>query len=534
MTKTTLSSKTLRTKTAALILSSLAFSLTSCASKLPQIEKMPDLKTEQKNIKDQFGKETAAIERVTVPKSSMKPFAQHPPVPSEITSQPIDIGFPVDNPATLNSLVLVLASRNIQISFQWSDPTQGDKILSKKLPFLSFKGTIGELLSTLRNGVGLVSWYEDGMIYLSDQQRYSVTLPQNDDILKAVSAEVKSLGADNVVTSLRGGKLLYTATPSVEDDLIGPFLDRMSRNLSVINMQVAVVSLALTDNTNTGFDWESFKVAFDSTAKTLSDVTAAPTTAATTATGTTTGTTTSTTTTSTNGTTTTTASGGFTPSGVGTVAAVTGTALTFGRTSTGNVFGTYGALNVASAINFLSTFGHTNVKQNVSLKTLSGTEVSFQSGEDIPYVKNVTNSTASNSTTTSGSTQTDKVETGLKLDMKPLYDGDSHLVTVDVKMDLNQLVRFVNLSAGNQIGNLTQPEVQKQNLKNLVQVQAGQTVVIGGLQYDSEDFAGNEPAMLRDKLANAGLSTGKRKRDVTRNALFIVLRPSVTVYQAEN
>ncbi len=213
---------------------------------------------------------------------------------------------------------------------------------------------------------------------------------------------------------------------------------------------------------------------------------------------------------------------------------MTGSALTFGRTSLGNVFGTYGALNVASAINFLSSFGHTNVKQNVQLKTLSGTEVSFQSGEDIPYVKNVTNSTASNSTTTSGSTQTDKVETGLKLDMKPLYDGDSHLVTVDVKMDLNQLVRFVNLSAGNQIGNLTQPEVQKQNLKNLVQVQAGQTVVIVVCNMTRKIFQETSQRCYAIKLAAQGLSTGKRKRDVTRNALFIVLRPSVTVYQAEN
>jgi type II secretory pathway component GspD/PulD (secretin) len=193
-------------------------------------------------------------------------------------------------------------------------------------------------------------------------------------------------------------------------------------------------------------------------------------------------------------------------------------------------------LNVTSAINFLSTFGTTNVTQNVSLKTLSGTEVEFQSGQEVPYVKGVTsnyNNNSSSNNNSYGSTDTDTVETGLKLNLKPLYDGDSELITMSVEFDLDSIVRFVELSAGNDIGTLTQPQVQKQNLKDLVQVQAGRTVVIGGLQYDSVDSSGNEPSMIRDRLKEAGLSTGKRKRDVQRNALFIILRPAVTIYEAE-
>lgn len=521
MTKTTLSSKMLRTTIVALLFSSV---LSGCASPLPKAGTLPDIKEEQKKAKDAFVAETHAIERIRVPKSSMKPTAERPGVPPAINARQLDIGFPATHEATLESLVFALASENVRITFQWSNPTQGEEVLKKKLPFLSFKGTVGELLSSLRNGLGIVAWYDDGMIYLSDRQRYSVTVPQNEDILKAVAAEVKELGAENVVTSLRGGKLLYTATPSVQDELIGPFMERMARNLSVINTQIAVVSLALSDNAQSGFDWEQFRVAFDSTSKTVESVTNGSDSSS------------NNDNTSTTGNNSNSTVEGFTPDTVGNVINLTGSTLSLGKTSTGSLFGTYGALNVTSAINFLSTFGNTNVTQNVSLKTLSGTEVEFQSGQEVPYVKGVTNNynnSSSGSNNSYGSTDTDTVETGLKLKLKPLYDGDAELITMGVEFDLDSIVRFVELSAGNDIGTLTQPQVQKQNLKDLVQVQAGRTVVIGGLQYDSVDSSGNEPSMIRDRLKEAGLSTGKRKRDVQRNALFIILRPAVTIYEAE-
>lgn len=517
-------SKTTRLLTAALLSASVA----GCSTPLPKPQELPDFKEAQQKAVDSFQREQVAIERIRVPKSSMKPQADRPELPTAISNRKFDVTFLANHEATLESLVLSLsAGVGIQVTFQWSDPTQGEDILKKKLPFLHFEGTIGELMASLRNGLGLVSWYQDGMIYISDKQRYTVTVPQNDDILKALAEELKSMGADNIVTSLRGGKVIYTASPTVQDELIGPFMTRMARNLSVINMQVAVVSLALNDKSESGFDWDAFRLAFDSTGSRLDTVKNGTKTTTGTGTddtdagsGTSSGSTTD-------------DADTWSPETVGNVIAATGSALTLGRTSTGSLFGTYGALNISSAIKFLSNFGHTNVTQNVSLKTLSGSAVSFQSGQEVPYVTGVENTSSGNSDNTVGSTQTDKVETGLKLDLKPLYDGDSELVTLDVKVDLNQILQFVELSAGKEIGTLTQPLVQKQNLSDLVQVQAGRTVVIGGLQYDSDTFNGNEPSMIRDRLAAANRSIGKRSRETQRNALFIILRPAVTLYVAE-
>ena len=479
--------------------------LVGCASQLPKSNTLPDLTAARQTAISKMTEDSViAIERIKVPASSMRAVTARPQIPNSIKRMPIDITFPPDG--NLESLIYTLGSIDIQVAFQWSNPTQEEGILQKRLPFKNFRGTVGELFSALRNGMGLVAWYEDGLIYLSDQQRYSLSLPQNQDVMDSVASDIQELGAENVVTSIRGGKLIYTASPSSQDELIGPFLDRMSRNLAVVNMQVAVVSLSLNDNSSMGFDWDAFKVAFDTTPSglLLADNVSTNTTALSQSIGT---------------------------GETGSVASLTGAALSLSKTSTGSVFGTYGALTISNAIGFLSTFGQTDVTQHVSLKTLSGSEVTLQSGQEVPYVSGV--SSSSNNTNSTGSSETDTVETGLKLTLNPYYDADAELITVDVEVDLDQILQFVELSAGNQVGTLTQPLVQKQNLKDLVQVQAGKTVVIGGLQYNSVTTAGNEPAILRKALEGTGRRFGNDSSDVQRNALFIILRPTVTLYDRE-
>lgn len=488
--------------------------LANCASTLPTPGELPDLPEARAQAVQRFVDETpTAIERVKVPSSSMKAVSVGGPLPSHIASMPIDIKFPGEHEATLSSLVQTLSAVNLQVAFQWSNPTQGEDILRRKLPFLSFEGTIGELMSALRTGLGIVSWYENGLIYISNQERYAITLPQNKDVMSAVSEEIKSLGAGNVVTSLRGGKIIYTASPTLQDQVIGPFLDRMRRNLAVVNMQVAVVSLALNDNSDSGFDWNAFSMAFDSTAKGIKEGTGSS------------GSSTS-------------ADGDGASSGadgdlVGEAIKLGAGGLSLSKTNLGNVFGTYGALTVAGALNFLSNFGTTNVTQNVSLKTLSGSTVKLQSGQEVPYVSGVSNTSSGDNTT--GSTETETVQTGLTIEMSPQFDSDAEIVTVDVDVKLDAILDFVELSAGNQIGTITQPLVQKQNMNDIVRVQAGKTVVIGGLQYDSDSQSGVEPAFIRKQLQKQGkgLTGGSRSQQVTRNALFIILRPTITVYEAE-
>lgn len=415
-------------------------------------------------------------------------------------------------------------------------------MLQRRLPFTRYTGTVGGLVDSLRKGLGIVMTYEDGMVFISDREKYSVILPQNEEVIQTVTEEIRGLGGEGIVPSLRGGQILYSASPTIQDKVIRPYLDRLARNMAVINVQAAVVSVSLTDNTSTGFDWSKFQVALEGRQSRLNPTTNTTTNNSTTNNGTTNGTGTN----GTNGTTPTCAtckvtgspldSAGLQQVDPGSVIDLTKNGLVLGKTALGNYFGTYGALSVASAINFLSEFGNTKIDQNVQLKTLSGTDVRFRSGQIVPYVSGVAATSAGYNSNVTGSSATDKVDTGLTVVMTPLYDADTQLVTMNVNLSLKSILQFVQLNAGNQLGTFSQPLVQDQELTDIVRTPAGRTIVIGGLQIDNEQFNGSEPVGLRNIFAQAGTTPdilSSRAQTIKRDALFVILRPSVTVFVPE-
>ena len=581
--------------------------LAGCAGgNLPEPGRMPKEMDVVKSTDDHFHQDTGdvAVRRIITPGSGFKDGTVHPKVAEELRRRPLSIQFNTSD-STLGDLITALSANDIQFAFGFdgkvgastgagagapagrpqsfpaassapnsppgTKPTAassssaasaasasavgGSDMSRRRLPFTSYKGTVGGLLNVLRQGMGIVSWQEDGLIYLSDTDQYAVTLPQNEDIMKAISATLKDLGANDIVSSVDGGRIIYSAVPGVHDRAIGPFLQRAARNLATIDIQVAVVNLALNDKSGQGFDWSSLSGAVDQRASAISaaNQSAAAATAASTAASTSTTGAAGTlgTAGSTLGSSASTAPASIIPqTGIGQKGGVldmTSANLLLGTTSLGKVFGVQTVTSVAGAINWLSTFGNTNITQQVDVRTLSGKEVKLSSGEEIPYVTGVgvgtlgsgatANSNVANSGNSSGSTlgtaQTDKVKVGLDVTMTPRFESEGELVTIEFKMKLASLIEMVQLNAGNQLGTLTQPHTADQELNDLIRVRAGQTVVIGGLQKDSENFTGNEPTALRDWLHDSNQSVGSRKQDVTRSALFIILRPTVTVFEPE-
>jgi len=547
------------------------------------------------------------VQVVRVPAEALEIRLARDLLPPALANTPITVEFPGGPGSTLNDLVSALGSKRIQIVYRWDDP-KNESLAERHLPFGRYDGTLDGLMRTLRSGMGLAYWFENGSIFISDSDRYAITLPQNKDVIESVGKELKDLGAKDIVTSLRGGKILYSASPRVQDESIGPYLARLIRNLSMITLQVAVVSVSVTDNSAAGFDWSKFSAGLDSSRSAIATLKtpiaggASGTAGAASSTGTSTGgsvggiltgiggnavsntgssigtgssssgsgsgSSTGTSGTSTTGTTGTgTVASALTPV-LGTVADLTGTGLQYGQTNLGKMFGATTALSVAGAIQFLSEFGKTDVGQNVELHTLSGADVKLRSGQNVPYVTGVgvsgtgnnnysSNSNSSNNNNNNnnsgnsnsnsgsdsftsnngsngnsnllGSSNTSSVDTGLTLKMQPIYDADTQTVTVDIELNVKSIVAFVNLSAGNQIGSLSQPETQEQSLTDIVRLSAGQTVVIGGLQYDSDQRNGNDPAFLRQDGSTTA-RTGLNSMNVSRNALFVIMRPSITVF----
>lgn len=495
--------------TAALLLALSAAGLAACANRMPDTLQLPSIPDETARQTSRFTSiEPHAIQRVKVPSETFRPMRLDRLDPKRYEADPVDLAFPEG--ATVKDLALSLQMYGLKLAYAEEAGKDGSTvdIGAKKLPFRSFQGKVPELFEMMEIASGIVAREYQDVIYMGDAARYTVSLPQNEEVMRAIAGEIGQLGARDVVTSVHGGQVIYTASPQLNEQRIRPFLQRAAKNLAVITMQVAIVSLAINDNSSQGFNWDAFRVKLDSR-----DAASGPETPGVPALGD--------------------IGNGVTPEPdedrLGTLVDLTSQGLMLSQTSAGELFGRAAMMTFGGALDFLSSFGETRVTQNVELRTVSGQEVKLRSGQKVPYVKGVS-TTVNDSGTSLGGTQTETVDTGLTLTLKPFFDATTALVTVDLDLELNQILDFIELSAGDQVGTLTQPLTQDQNLTDLIRIRAGETIVVGGLQNENESLTGNEPTFFRNRKR----SFGSRSQNVSRNALFIIVRPTITMYEPEH
>jgi hypothetical protein len=413
----------------------------------------------------------------------------------------------------------------VQQNFNQTGGNAVSGLRGRPLPFRRFEGTLGGLFRQLQRSMGVTIWWNDG-IYVSPVGRYSVMLPQNKDLMSQVVTELQAKGASNVVASIQAGTVSFVAPGALAEEVIKPYLIRLGRNASEVTMQIALVSVVMNEQTSRGFDWSQFSLAFgtDAAAQATSGLGGL------------------------NGNTDTTGGVG----GIGTGGTGTGTGVSVDTTQKStlfkltndaarlfvpgvNIFGTRQPLDIGGAIKFLSQYGNTAVDQNVELRTLAGTAVNWRSGETIPYVSGVSATTTGGIGGNTGglgggglggaigSAQTEKLETGLTLNLAPTYESNGGLVTVSFKLELTELIEFVQLNAGNQLGSFTQPRTREQKLDDIVRIPVGETVVLGGLRRQLSSTNRTGPF--------SAYSIGSRSRNNEVQTIFVILRPSVTTYE---
>lgn len=362
------------------------------------------------------------------------------------------------------------------------------------LPFRYFNGTVGELMRKLENSGNIAVWYQNGIV-IGGMRRYSVSLLQQQDIIQSVVNELQSLGAGQVVGSVGAGQVFYSAPPRTNNEIIEPYLRRISGNLSEVTLQVALVTVAMSRSDERGFDWSALNFGLGT------DVTA-----------------------SNSG-----SNGGVDGGTGGDVVTSQNGVFTINSNSfsanLGDIFGIDRVVSIAGAINFLSRMGDTSVAQNVELRTLSGSPVILRSGEDIPYVSGVGSNFVGGGFGggVAQNTQTQRLGTGLTLNVDPRYDHTSGIVTMDIGLKLVDLVEFVQLDAGDQIGTLTQPRTREQGVNSILRVPAGQTTILGGIRRELNADQRNGPFGL--------FGIGSRQKQHEVFWLFAVVRPVVTVYE---
>lgn len=522
----------------ALLVTAAGLSLQACATKdLKEVRKGSAMRST--TVESQLGKDfdaaRPAIRRVRLSGDFFALKPQGGELPQSIADANVRIDFGGQVP-TFDDLILLLEDRGLPVILGWDDggfgvaqaaapdivkePEQAgvvkavsrkapSDIRSRPLPFRRYTGTLGGLFKQLQRSMGVTIWWNDG-IYVSPVGRYSVMLPQNKDLMGQVAKELEAKGATNVVTSIQAGTVSFVAPGALADEVIRPYLIRLGRNASEVTMQVALVSVVMNEEASRGFDWSQFNLNFGTPAETVTSVTSG-------------------------------IGGAVTDTGgTGASNLPKGDLFSFGPDSTRffdkgmKILGSTRPLDITGAIKFLSTYGKTAVDQNVELRTLAGTAVNWRSGETIPYVSGVSatqgglvngGSSYSGLNGAIGAAQTEELETGLTLELAPNYEAAGGLVTVSFKLELKELIEMVELNAGNQLGSFTQPRTREQKLDDIVRIPIGETVVLGGLRRQLASAEKNGPLGL--------YALGSKGRQKETQTVFIVLRPSVTVYEVE-
>lgn len=504
----------------------LLVALSGCSgSRIPEKTDLPSKSALTDKMRAQWATETPAIRSIALDQSFTIESPQA--IPKAIADKKVEVMFSKDS--TLDDLGAVLSDMGFYLVVP-------DEVLrTKKIVIFNYKGSFGDFLNAISIAHGLsFSWLPGNVLMVTESKPYILQIPQNDSVAKAIDENITALGAKDVKTSVQAGTIQYTANQQ-NQQRIAKMIEKMGVNASLVSMQVAVLNTAIDRELNQGFDWSSLKAGIGALGLANADPASS---SANNGTG--------------NGSNSTTGSNSLLGSGTG-----TGNGTTNGSDNTttikGRTSGLYmglgkdglavnvstGNFNFLSAFNLLSTYGETKTTQSVSMDTISGEEVAIKSGQKVPYIDSVgVNSSNGNNNNNSGSnnngninslgsTSVKEVDIGLELKLKPYFDDRSKLVSINVDLKLSSLLRFVELSAGNQIGTLSRPQTQEQSFTDNVKVRAGESLIIGGLMYDQ----------LTDNRSNLAVldnyDTASKERKISRTAMFILIRPTVTVFSAK-
>lgn len=486
-----------------------AMALSGCSGhNMPKNTTLPTKEEQTDKIKEGWSAETPALRTVVLDHGFMIESPQS--IPTDIAKKKVEVMFSKDS--TLDDLGAVLSD----LGFFLVVPDES--LRSKKIVIFNYKGQFGDFLNAISIAHGLsFSWLPGNILMVTESKPYIVQIPQNESVAKAIEENITSLGATDVKTSVQAGTIQYRANQQ-NQSRIESMVRKMGINASLVSMQVAVINTAIDSERNTGFDWSSLKAGIGALG--LASTEEGNTVSG----GSNSSNNSNNSNNSNSGSNTDTSSGTDTATAVGRTSG-----LYAGLSSKGlEVNFAAGDFNFLSAFNLLSTYGETKTTQSVSMDTISGEEVSIKSGQKIPYIESIgvnsNNNGYSNSNNSLGSTDVKDVDIGLELKLKPYYDNRSKLVSISVDLTLSSLLRMVELSAGNQIGTLTRPQTQEQSFTDNVKVRAGESIIIGGLMYDQLSDNRSNIALLDD------YDTASKSKKATRTAMFILIRPTVTVF----
>lgn len=377
------------------------------------------------------------------------------------------------------ALQLILADYDISIAFET------DEGLSRKVTVANLRGDLNKVVSRVCSLADLYCSFEDGVVVVKDAQVFVVTMPPIgedgdtafiDDVITGLTAIVGD-GVDAPVSDPTTRSIIYTATQRGAK-LAENYFQRLRASTALIVFETYIWEVSLDAGHSAGINWDDFA--------TFGKYNVGATV-------------------------------------TGSVAADFTNPVAIGLPTTG-FLGTDTA--PTEVFNFLSTFGAVKTISQPQISVLSGSTAELRVADTQNYVSEIT-TTLSQGGQSSTSVSTDSVDTGFTLNISSSWDKST--VYADVGINLENVNRiddftFSDSGAGGTDTIIQLPQTSERELNTQVRTRPGDSILIGGLVRESDNFDTRGPGLMEPVLPDS------RTAKTQNLELVIMMRPRVVVY----
>jgi hypothetical protein len=369
---------------------------------------------------------------------------------------------------------------------------------------ITFNGKLSDFLKTLSKASGYFFLYENGCIVVREVDSFNFSVPSYPELLKEVENSVKSLGGKNIAYDKLSATMSFTCDAN-SYARIKNFCKNLKANGALVKMRVLLLNVQLTSDKSMGIDWTQITAGYKGQAQPNFGNAAQWATAS-------------------NSSTTTSATSSGTSSSSSVIAPATGLGAMFNSTGA-NLFIEGKNFTLGVLANFMEDYGHVEVMQSANVDSMSGGKGHFDDVTENPYVSEISFSALSSQITTpTQAVKTAVAKSGVEVDIAPLYNKEDGTITCTLKVSVLGINSYVILSAGTQIGQITQPQTTKKTIDTTLLMSPTQVAIIGG--YVTDQVNESSKGLPTDSLLTKSYSTSKQKSE-----LVVVVKPSVIEFE---
>ncbi|MDX8129482.1 type II secretion system secretin GspD [Methylomonas sp. OY6] len=180
-----------------------------------------------------------------------------------------------------------------------------------------------------------------------------------------------------------------------------------------------------------------------------------------------------------------------------------------------------GSKDIQAVLNASAVNNNVNVISSPSLMVLNNQEATIKVGDSVPIRSSVSSNLSSNNSN-NGIVQTSSIQmidTGVNLSVRPRVNAGG-LVLMDILQSVNQAIKTTTSDT------IDSPTIQKREIESSVAVQSGETIVLGGLIKENNDYLRDGVPLLHE-IPLIGPLFGGTTRNKDKTELVVLLTPRV-------